>query len=67
MRGIKQIIGQIVSKNTGKVYIVRWDPCELSVWLEISDANIMVYKNCLTTEDAIVSAQKFIDFQSKLY
>ena len=64
---MKQIINQIVSKNTRKVFIVKWDSKEQTSWLEISGADIMVGKNTKTVEEAIDTAQIFIDSQPDLY
>lgn len=64
---MKQIIGQIVSKNTDKVFIVKWDLREQTSWIEISGAEIMVGRYSKTAEEAIDSAQKLIDSQPDLY
>ncbi|MEI8204660.1 MAG: hypothetical protein WCH34_16700 [Bacteroidota bacterium] len=64
---MKQIINQIVSNNTGKAFIVKWDSKEQTAWLEISGADIMVGKNTKTDEEAIDTAQIFIDSQPELY
>lgn len=65
---MKKIIGQIVSKNTGTAFMVKWDSCEQTSWLEkTSGADIMVGKRTKTDKEAIDTAQLFIDSQPELY
>lgn len=65
---MEKIVGNIVSKTTQKVYLVKWNSDEHTSWIS-REPNMweMVCTKIYSEQDAIVCAQKFIDSQYETY
>ena len=61
------IVGNVISKNSGFRYAIKWDKENETAWIEKQNAWIMVCRNVKTENDAIKCAQREVDFQEYLY
>lgn len=65
---MEKIVGNIVSKTTQKVYLVKWNSDENTSWIS-REPNMweMVCTKIYSEQDAIMCAQNFIDTQYETY
>ena len=59
---MKKVVGNIISKNSGRSYPVLWNSEEQTSWISrFHDIWEMVCTDVRTADDAISCAQKYID------
>jgi hypothetical protein len=64
-----KFIGEIVSKSSNFKYQVKWDADEKTVWIDRKSFSCdeCISEICMTKEEALYRAQKFIDGQPCIY